>query len=238
MAKKEIATIEVDREMPLEELMESVYPRALEALLKAKKPEDVNEIRIQIGTVVEYINKKLPSHVKDRKKRLVKANKGNRIYIEACIKAGLVWMRVEKHRGRPKKDDDGKQKDLFLDDKSVQDVTLLTAEEAGFIGRRDAQQCVRAAKLHDEDIRVYYNECDINNRQYTLNGLESVWRELNPSREGANVPAIDPPISERLGAIVKKVEGIYNELPDGSDDAKDLLEGAIENLKEAAEIME
>lgn len=238
MTKKEIVPLEIDKKMPLDELIESIYPQVLTALADAEGPEQVNEIRLQIGTVVQYINKKMPKEISGRLKRLQYANKGNKVYIEACRKAGDAWISVDKYRGRPVSDPDAKQDDLFLGDKSVQDVTLLTTEEAGFSSRRDALQCVRAAKLHAEDLRIYYSECDTNNRQYTLNGLESVWRELNPSREGDNVPAIDPPFSERLKDIVKKLQVLYNELPAVSDDVKDLLDKAIDQIKDAADILE
>lgn len=239
MTKKPIIKLEINRELSISEFIDTIYPQALLALNEEGiTPEQVNEIRLQIGTIVQYINKKIPTEITGRMKRLKKANAGNKLYIVACRKVGDAWMQVEKYRGRPVTDKSKDQKDLFLDDKSVQDITLLTTEEAGFSGRRDAQQCVRAAKVHDQDLDIYFRECDTNNRQYTLNGLESVWRELNPSDGGENVPAIDPPFSERLEDIAKKIQVLYNELPATADDVKDLLEKAIDLVKEAAEIME
>ncbi len=138
---------------PVAVIADQLYPRAMQALELAKTTDDVNQVRHQIETVGRWIARRIPTEITDRANQLKKANKWNDLFLGACIKAGEAWDVAEKFSGRPPE----KVKD-----------DLLTAQQTGFSSNRDARNCVKASKIHDEDYRTYKEECDKNGRQYTI----------------------------------------------------------------------
>lgn len=185
--QEDIQTATSAKQIDVSHILNSLYPRALEALSSVDSVEDVNTIRHGLEAIVQATNRHIPKYVKDRADRLKKANKGNDTYLQACRAAGRMWMVTDKYRGRPPEDSGNEQQmDLELEE-SVQKGTLLLpkirAEDAGFTSNRDAQRCVKVAQVHDEDYRTYREECDQNGRQYTLGGLENVYNHLHPKGE-------------------------------------------------------
>ncbi len=219
--KKATSTDIIDVDYVFNEL----YPRAIAVLSEVETVEDVNIIRHGLEAMVTVTNRHIPKWLKNRGRRLRSANKGNNIYLQACIVAGRMWMATEKHRGRPSENNR---------EESVQELTLLpkiTAEEAGFTSTRDAQRCVKAAQIHDEDYRTYREECDRNGRQYTLTGLESVYDHLNPKEKKTPKTSLH----KRLSGIVDKLTEWRHET--GTDgDVYILITDAIYKLEDAVEI--
>lgn len=209
------------KEMPLAQVIDQVYPAALAALAEADTAPDTNEVRARIEAVVTYVNRQLPAQVNGRKRQLKKANKGNRLYLEACRQAGVLWGAAMKHAGRPPK-------------KSVPGMTVLTAEEAGFVSRQEANRCVKAAKVDPEDVRVYFEECDVNGRQYTLTGLVHVYDLLHPPEGGEDVDFSTRPLARFLADTATKIE---KRMDDAEGDVRDLMKTAVESLRDAEEIM-
>jgi len=152
-------------QLTVTEIVDSLIPNMEAALSQATDAPEANEIRHRIGVVADYLKRHIPGEIKERKRRLRVANKANRVYLDACRKAGAYWDIAEKHAGRPPE--------------SVTNRTLLTAEQAGFASRKDAQRCVRAANVDDEDYRVWQEQCDLYQRQYTLHGLVQLFAMLN-----------------------------------------------------------
>lgn len=219
----EIKNLEDDVALAIEknrdalEIIKTLYGRALETLDYAVNVDQVNRIRHQITAVVGYVNTQLKKTMSDRKDYLANANKGNRTYLNACIRAGAMWKVAEKPSGRPAKDD-------------VESGKLLTAEIAGFTSRRDAQRCVRASELHDEDLRIYFEECDKNGRQYTLGGLEYVWIMTNkprPEEEPGKVKFKKRSLVERIDALHTTGENILGEIPEEWEAEQTLLSSAL-----------
>lgn len=200
------------------EIIDSLYGRALQALDYADNVHEVNRIRNQLSAVVGYVNGELKITMSGRKDFLANANKGNRTYLETCIRAGAMWSVAEKPAGRPAKDD-------------IESGQLITAEIAGFTSRRDAQRCVRAALLHKEDLRTYFEECDKNGRQYTLTGLEYVWIQLQPKEEDddekGKVKFKKRDLVERIDALHTTGENILEELPEEWEAERTLLSSAL-----------
>lgn len=214
----------ISANMPAEEIMATIYPRALSALDEADGAEQVNEIRHQIETVVLYVNKKIPAETGDRWKQLKKANKGNDLFLLACRKAGTIWDMMEKYKGRPPETDDGK---------SGQKLPLFTAQQAGFSGRHDASRCAKVSRIHDEDFRTYKDECDVNGRQYTLGGLVNVYDMMQPKEEeggGDEVRFSKGSAIDRMHGIRKKIEGLLTDL---YDDAEKDWTNETSNLEKA-----
>ncbi len=215
-------------------VLNQIYPRALDAVEAANSVEEANQIRHSLEAIVTYTNRHIPTLMKDRKKRLKSANKGNNTFIQACRQAGRVWVITEKHRGRPPKEDP--QMELETEE-SVQTGTLLqpiTVIEAGFTGNRDAQRCVKAAKTSDEDYRTYKLECDKHGRQYTLTGLEHVYNLLNPKTiDGEEINFQKRPLVKFLEQEANK---IGNRKEEAEGDVYNLMQTAQEALTDAFEV--
>ena len=199
----------ISANMPAEEIMATIYPKAFAALDTAEDMEQVNEIRHQIETIVLYVNKKIPAETGERKKKLKRANKGNELFLLACRKAGVIWDLMEKYKGRPA--DPGEE--------SGQKLPLLTAQQAGFSDRHDASRCAKVSRVHDEDFRTYKGECDVNGRQYTLGGLVYVYDSMQPLKEGEEDEGDEVRFSkgspiDRMHGIRKKIEGLLTDLYD------------------------
>ena len=234
---KEIDASKFDVSIALNQL----YPRALEVLDAANNVEEANEIRHLLEALVTYTNRHIPTLMKDRKKQLKSANKGNDAFIQACRKAGRVWLVTGKHRGRPPKPDNEDQMKMEISEEtkeSVQTGTLLapiTVIEAGFTGNRDAQRCVKAAHIGDEDYRTYKKECDQNGRQYTLTGVEAVYNLLNPKIVDGEV------VSFKKRPLDKFLEQEANKIGNRKDEAEgkvlQLMQTAVDSLMDAFEIV-
>ena len=202
----------ISANMPADEIMATIYPRALAALDEVKTVEQANEVRHQIETVVLYMNKKIPAETGERKKKLKRANKGNELFLLACRKAGIIWDLMEKYKGRPT--DPG-------DEESGQKLPLFTARQAGFADRHDASRCAKVSRVHKEDFRTYKGECDANGRQYTLGGLVNVYDMMQPPEEGEGGGdevrfSKGSPI-DRMHGIRKKIEGLITDLNDDAE---------------------
>jgi hypothetical protein len=180
---------------PVAIIADQLYPRAMEALELAETTDDVNKVRHQIETVGKWIARRIPTEITDRARQLKKANKWNDLFISACVKAGEAWDVAEKFSGRPPEDSD-----------------LLTAQQSGFSSNRDARNCVKASKIHEEDYRTYKEECDKNGRQYTIGGLVKVYDLLNPKDTSTNVPPLKrlQKIEELSRGLIDDVEGDVN----------------------------
>jgi len=199
------------------EIIETLYGRALQALDYAEDMDQVNRVRHQITAVVGYVSAELKKTMTGRKDYLASANKGNRTYLEACIRAGAMWAVADKPSGRPSNDD-------------VESGQLLTAEIAGFTSRRDAQRCVRASEIHDEDLRTYFEECDKNGRQYTLGGLEYIWIMINkprPEEEPGKVKFEKRSLVDRIDALHTTGENILGDIPEEWEAEQTLLNSAL-----------
>jgi hypothetical protein len=203
--------------------------------------EDVNTIRHGLEAIVTATNRHIPKYVKDRASRLKKANKGNDVYLQACRAAGRMWLVTDKYRGRPPDSDNKDQIELELEVESVNSLTLLLpkirAEDAGFTSNRDAQRCVKAAQIHDEDYRTYTEECDQNGRQYTLGGLENLYSHLHPKDgegEGEDVQFTTRSILKRLEGLVTKANALLEHV---EGDVYNLVEKAKNALNDAVEIV-
>lgn len=238
--QKDIETATSAKTIDVSHILNSLYPRAIEALDSADNVEDVNIIRHGLEAIVTATNRHIPKYVKDRASRLKKANKGNDTYLQACRAAGRMWLITDKYRGRPPDSDNEDQLELELETESIQEVTLLLpkikAEDAGFTSNRDAQRCVKAAQIHDEDYRTYREECDQNGRQYTLGGLENLHNHLNPKDgggEGDDVQFTTRSIQKRLEGLAKKAGALLEHV---EGDVYNLIEKARDALNDAAEI--
>jgi hypothetical protein len=218
LAIPEIADIKT---MPLEQVIDQVYPAALAALEQVDTTEGANEIRARIEAVVGYVNRKLPAVIGDRKKALKKANKGNQLYLESARRAGGYWAAALKHAGRPPR-------------KSVAGMTVLTAEQAGFVSRQEANRCVKASKVHEQDVMTYFQECDAGGRQYTLTGLVHVYDLLHPSGAGEDVDFSKRPLAHFLRSTAEKIE---RRMEDAEGDVEALMKRAAQSLRDAEEIM-
>jgi len=197
----------ISANMPTEEIMATVYPRALSALDEADSVEQANEIRHQIETVVLYVNKRIPSETGERWKQLKKANKGNELFLLACRKAGLIWDMMEKYAGRP----------TNPDERSGQKLPLFTAQQAGFADRHDASRCAKISRIHEEDFRTYKTECDANGRQYTLGGLVNVYDMLQPNPKESDGGGDKGSPIDRMHGIHKKILGLLTDLYDDAE---------------------
>ena len=180
---------------PVAVIADQLYPRAMEALELAKTTDDVNEVRHQIETVGRWITRRIPTEITVRALQLKTANKWNDLFLGACIKAGEAWDVAEKFGGRPP-------------EKALQDGHLLTAQQSGFSSNRDARNCVKASKIHDEDYRTYKEECDKNGRQYTIGGLVNVYDLLNP--KGADSTSVL--VMKRLEKIEELLLGLIDDV--------------------------
>lgn len=239
--QEDIETATSAKQIDVSHILNSLYPRALEALDSADSVEDVNTIRHGLEAIVTVTNKHLPKYVKDRVSRLKKANKGNDTYLQACRAAGRMWLVTDKYRGRPPDSDSDDQLELELETESIQEGTLLLpkirAEDAGFTSNRDAQRCVKAAQIHDEDYRTYREECDQNGRQYTLGGLENLYSHLHPKEgggEGEFVQFSTRSILKRLEGLAKKTDALLEHV---EGDVYNLVEKARDALNDAVEIV-
>ena len=106
---KDIETATSAKTIDVSHILNSLYPRAMEALDSADSVEDVNTIRHGLEAIVTATNRHIPKYVKDRSKRLKNANKGNDVYLQACRAAGRMWMITDKYRGRPPDSDNKDQ---------------------------------------------------------------------------------------------------------------------------------
>lgn len=199
---------------PVAVIADQLYPRAMEALELAKTTDDVNEVRHQIETVGRWIARRIPTEITVRALQLKTANKWNNLFLGACIKAGETWDVAEKFSGRPS-------------NKVSKKSHLLTSQEAGFSSNRDARNCVKASKIHDEDYRTYKEECDKNGRQYTIGGLVKVYDLLNPKTISTTVLPLKrlQKIENDLWELIDAVEG---DVQKNVKEAHGLIADAIE----------
>lgn len=215
-------------------VLNQIYPRALDALDVARSAAEANEIRHSLEAIVTYTNRQIPTLMKDRKKRLKSANKGNDTFIQACRKAGRVWLITEKHRGRPPKTTDESQMEMEISVQSGTLLTPITVIEAGFTGNRDAQRCVKASKVGDEDYRVYKEGCDKDGKQYSLTGVEYLYNLLHPKTVlGEEVSFNKRPLDKFLKGEATKIS---NRKDEAAGDVSTLMQTAIDSLMDAFEI--
>jgi hypothetical protein len=217
-------------EMPLNQVINSIYPLAQEALEQATTAKETNEVRRKIEAIVGYVNRRLPAEFKGRKKVLKRANKGNDLYLYACREAGAMWDVIEHHKGRPPAEEES-VKELSLS------LPTLTAQQAGFVDRFDARRCQKASKVDEEDYRTYKTECDSNGRQYTLTGLVNVYDAFNQesSEEGGEVSFYVGNIVDRMTTIRKKLESVIGDLHPEWEPEQKLLETAFKKVQAAIE---
>ena len=221
LAKLKLDVVAISRGMvPIEEIIGIVVPSVMRALDSCGSVEEANEIRAQAEAVIGYISRRLPQEMDDRKKRLATANKMNAAFLECCRKAGALWNASERFDGRPP-------------EKRELNTALMTAEKAGFRDRHDARDCEKASQIHDEDFRIYLDECKRNLKQATLGGLVKIHDLLNPKEKGETDSIETRPLHKRLSDIVEK---LFEWREEAGGDIYDLMTTAWEALSDAAEI--
>ena len=213
--QKDIETATSAQQIDVSHVLNSLYPRALEALNSVDTVEDVNIIRHGLEAIVTATNRHIPKYVKDRAIRLRKANKGNDIYLQACRRTGEFWNIADKYQGRPPT-------------KSLKDVRLLTALEVGFTSSHDAMRCVKASKVNEQDYHIYKDECSLNGRQYTLSGLVNVYDLLNPKDRPT------PSLFKRSKIVQADLVGLVD---DSNGDLQKLFQKALDEIEDAIEIL-
>lgn len=204
--------------VPIGEIIDIVVPSVMRALDSCESVDEANEIRAQAEAVTGYISRRLPQEMDDRKKRLASANKMNTVFLECCRKAGALWNASERLDGRP------------TEKREKNTAFICTAEQAGFRDRHDARDCEKSAMIHDEDFRMYLEECKKNFRQATLGGLVKIYDLLNP-KEGEEGET--KPLYKRLSDTAEKILKWREE---AGGDIYDLMTTAWEALCNAAEI--
>lgn len=215
----EIANTNV-RPASVTEIVDALIPQMEAALSQADDAPSANEIRHRVAVISDYLKRVIPKELSNRTERLRVANDANRVYLDACRKAGQYWDMTEKYTGRP-------------DEESVQTGTLITARQAGFTSRADALRCVRAARLDSEDYRVYCEQCDQQQQQYTLHGLNELWRFLNPGEDGQG----DITLGERLARIKGQLEDTLIMFGNDPDDIYQCVLEAYSQIMDAIEIL-
>jgi hypothetical protein len=209
--------------VPIREIIDLIVPRIEAALDKCTTVDEANEVRAQAEAVTGYLSRRLPQEIDDRKKRLTSANKMNTAYLECCRKAGALWNASERLDGRP------------TEKREKSTAFISTAEQAGFRDRHDARDCEKASLIHDEDFRMYLEECKKNLKQATLGGLVKVYDLLNPvvDDDGNPVSFNTRPLHKRLSDTAEKILEWREEV---GGDIYELMTTAWEALCDAAEI--
>jgi hypothetical protein len=205
--------------VPIGEIIDLIVPRIESTLDKCTTVDEANEVRAQAEAVTGYLSRRLPQEIDDRKKRLASANKMNTVFLECCRKAGALWSVSERLDGRP------------TEKREKSTAFISTAEQAGFRDRHDARDCEKSAMIHDEDFRLYLEECKKNFRQATLGGLVKIYDLLNP-KEGEEGET--KPLHKRLSDTAEKILEWRDDEAEG--DIYNLMTTAWEALCDAAEI--
>lgn len=204
----ELATI--NNQSPTE-LAYSIIPRISQAIELARSPEEANELRAKLDTVNTYIKRALPKFIQDRLGQFLVAFKGNKAYLEASAKSGALWHSAENKNPahRPK---------------SGAATPLLSAIDAGFSDRWDAQKCVKASQVDRQDRELYYDLCLQDSRMPTLAGLVNLWKVDHGG---------DPDgFQEALKRAIATVKYLLNTANDEQVQIVDNVVCALEDLKE------
>lgn len=164
-----------------------VFPQLDAAIEKAKTPDEANELRAITDMALSYVKQKLPQVVQGRHERYSLMLPGEMAYVKASGRAGQLWAACDNKR--PQGQNESSEK--FQKTQGVIDV--------GFKGHKDAMTCVRIGELHEEDLRVYFEEMEQDERHVTVHGAERIWRLLNPSEATFEISGLyrviyaDPP---------------------------------------------
>ncbi len=147
--------------------------------------EDANLLRSKIEALEKFIHQV----AMDRDTQLAYAHEASEKYSEASVRAGELWNLADRmpHGGDRKSD----QAQNFA-------VDFVTIADAGFKNSQDATICSRVAELHEEDRRIYYEDCLEKNKIPSLHGLYRVWRMMQdnkplPIAGKYRIIYIDPP---------------------------------------------
>lgn len=140
----------------------ALFPDILIAIENAKTPEEISGIRSMAAIYKSYLKETLPGIMADRNEIFTHVHKAGVLLIEASAKAGAIWQEMEgkQQEGRPKN--------------SANSRSLISWHEAGFKSDKDVTRCVRAAALDEADRWQYYEECRVNAKEPTMNGIENV----------------------------------------------------------------
>lgn len=111
-------------------------------IAEAKTPQEANVLRRQIGAIQKLLGKRKEEHGI--------AFDAATAYLKACVKAGELWKATENKKRRGGIGGSGS---------NVSDLTLVSAEDAGFTSREDARVCVRLAEAQD-DLDTYLEDCE------------------------------------------------------------------------------
>lgn len=195
-------------------LVETYAPRLTLALELAATPDEANAVRAQAEALHKFVRRVLPKVQSDRQARREAAFPAAWAFVAASRKAGALWNAVDpkdKHTretGRPVI--------------SVENSTLMTVGQAGFIDRKDAQICSRIATLDEQDVDLYRQECQRNGEVPTLHGLYKVWRQVRPPEDTPELPPgqyqviyADPPWQYDNTEVHGAADDHYKTLPLG-----------------------
>jgi phage N-6-adenine-methyltransferase len=191
------------------EVANKLIPKLKKTLELVKTPEQANDVRTMFDMAKAYLKQQLPKAVSNRIEQYRLMHPAEVGYIEAAAKAGAIWIEEPN-------------KSLVGNPNWADPPNSVSVEEFGFRDRRDATRCKRAAELHPEDLRTYFELAEQNLDSVTLNGVEQKWHMLHP-HIGYNSGEDEWYTPEEYVILARKTMGSINLDPASSDEANKII---------------